>query len=168
MGSASPPHHVEAHSEREGRTMCQAWLFDPSRPEARSKGKMMGSFTPGIGFICFEWVIFFSSVALWLYFCVHFGQTLKPALDITFDSDWAAGAMWYYLSARPAVTGLVFELMRNRVNLYEPADRPEEEIEGASRRGEEGQIVSLLGQKHFNYVKVRSVFSLWLRILRQQ
>jgi len=168
MESASPPHHVEAHSEREGRTMCEAWHFDPSRPKAMSKDETMGSFTRGMGFIYFEWASFFLSVALWLSFCVYFGQTLKPALDITFDSDWLAGATWYYISASPAVIGLIFEMMRNRVDLYEPADRPEEEIEGASRKGEEGQKTSLVEQQRFNHIKVRSVFSLWLRILWHQ
>ena len=34
--------------------------------------------------------------------------------------------------------------------------------------GEEGQTISLIQQQHFNHIKVRSVSSLWLRILRHQ
>lgn len=168
MESASPPHHVEAHSEREGRTMCEAWQFDPSRPKAMSKDETMGSFPRGMGFIYFEWASFFLSVVLWLSFCVYVGLTLRPALDITFGSDQLAGSMWYYISASPAIIGLIFELMRNRVDLYEPADRPEEEIEETSKTDEEGQSTSLVEQQRFNQIKVRSVFSLWLRILRHQ
>ena len=134
MESASPPHHVEAHSEREGLTMCEAWLFDPCKPKAISKGKTMDPLGRGIGFISIEWAIFFLSVTLWLYFCAHFGRTLKPALDVTFDSVWAAGAMWYYMSASPAVIGLVFELMRNRVDLYDLLKDPRENSKGLRER----------------------------------
>lgn len=38
IDSACPAHHVEAHSEDEGRAMCEIWLFDSSRPKAMSKG----------------------------------------------------------------------------------------------------------------------------------
>ena len=97
IDSASPAHHVEDHSEREGRTMCETWLFDSSRPKAMSKGETMGSHTRGMGYIYFEWFSFFGSFALWMSFCVYFGVTLKPALDITFESDPVARAAWYYL-----------------------------------------------------------------------
>jgi hypothetical protein len=143
MESASPPHHVDAISEREGQALCEAWHFDPSRPQIMSKEKTMGSYTRGKGFILFEWASFFLSVVLWLYFCVRFGQTLKLALDMTFESEWLAGALWYYISASPAVIGLVLELIRNRVDLYEPANRIEGEME-ASRKAEEGRIRSLV------------------------
>lgn len=128
----------------------------------------MGSSTRGPGYIYFEWASFFLSFALWLSFCVYFSQTLKPALDFIYEKQWLEGAVWYYISASPAVGGLIFELMRNRVDLYEPADIPEEDIQGSSRKGEEGQTISLVQQKHFNHVKVRSVFGLWLRILLHQ
>lgn len=101
MGLASPPHLMELHSGRERRTMCEACHYDPPRPEAMSKEKTMGSFTRGTDFVYFEWALFFLSVALWLSFCVCFGQRSKPALDITFDSDWLAGAVWYYISVSP-------------------------------------------------------------------
>jgi hypothetical protein len=168
MESASPPHHVEAHSEREGRTMCETWQFNPFMPKAMSKRDTMGSSTRGTGYIYFEWASFFLSFALWLSFYVYFSRTLKPALDFIYEKQWLEGAVWYYISASPAVGGLIFELMRNRVDLYEPADIPEEDIQGSSRKGEEGQTISRVQQQHFNHVKVRSVFGLWLRILLHQ
>ena len=168
LESASPPHHVEANSEREGRTMCETWIFNPSMPKAMSKRDTMGSSAQGMGHVYLEWASFFLSFALWLFFCVYFGHTLKPAIDFTYEKYYLEGAVWYYISAAPAVSGLIFELIRNRVDLYEPADRPEEGKEGSLRMGEEGQTISLIQQQHFNHVKVRSVFSLWLRILRHQ
>lgn len=168
LESASPPHHVEAHSEREGRTMCEAWQFNPSMPKAMSKRETMGSSTRGMGHIYLEWASFFLSFALWLWFCIYFGHTLKPTLNLVHEKYWLEGAMWYYISASPAVGGLIFELMRNRIDLYEPADRPEEDIKESSRKGEEGQLISLVQQQRFNHIKVRSVFSLWLRILLHQ
>ena len=128
----------------------------------------MGSSTRGMGYIYLEWASFFLSFALWLSFCVYFGHTLKPALDFVYQKYWLEGAVWYYVSAGPAVGGLIFELMRNRVDLYEPADRPEEDIEWSSRKGDEGQTISLVQPKRFIHIKVRSVFSLWLRILLHQ
>ncbi|MCJ1225562.1 hypothetical protein MMC12_002211 [Toensbergia leucococca] len=169
LESASPPHHVEAHSEKEGRTMCESWEFNPSMPKAMSKRKTMGSSHRGRGHIFFEWVSFFLNFALWLYFCVYFARTLKPALDFTYETYYLEGAVWYYISAAPAVGGLVFELMRNRVDLYEPADGPEEGREESLTMGGKGQTISLIQeQQRFNHIKVRSVFSLWLRILRHQ
>jgi len=168
LDSASPPHHVEAHSEREGRTMCETWHFKPSMPKAMSKRETMGSSARGKGYICLEWASFFLSFALWLSFCVYFGYTLKPALDFTFEKYYLEGAAWYYISAAPAIGGLIFELMRNRVDLYEPADRPEEDTEESSRKGEEGQTISLVQEQRFNRVRFRSVFGLWLRILLHQ
>ena len=166
LESASPPHHVEARSEREGRTMCQTWQFDPSMPKAMSKRETMGSSARRMGYVYLEWASFFLSFALWLSFCVCFGHTLKPA-DFTHEKYYLEGAAWYYISASPAVGGLIFELMRNRVDLYEPADRPED-IEGSSRKAERGQTISLVQQQRFNRIKVKSVFSLWLRILLHQ
>lgn len=167
MDAVSPPHHVEAHSEDEGRTMCESWQFKSSMPKAMSKGETMGSSGRRIGYIYFEWAAFILSFALWLLFCLYFGYTLRLPLDFTFEIYWLEGALWYYISASPAVVGLILELMRNRVDLYEPADRPEEK-DGSLRNGTEGQTISLVQQQGFKYVKVRSVFSLWLRILLHQ
>ncbi|MCJ1457777.1 hypothetical protein MMC28_008146 [Mycoblastus sanguinarius] len=168
LESESPPHHVEAHSEEEGRTMCETWKFNPSMPKAMSKTDTMGSSTQGEGYIYLEWLSFFLSFVLWLSFCIYFAHTLKPALDITFETYYLEGAVWYYISASPAIGGLIFGLMRNRVDLYEPADRPEEGEQEPLGTGGKGQTISPTHQQCFKHVKVRSVFSLWLRILRHQ
>ncbi|MCJ1380736.1 hypothetical protein MMC17_003844 [Xylographa soralifera] len=168
LESTSPPHHVEAHSEREGQTMCEAWQFKPSMPKAMSKIETMGTSTRGIGYVRLEWVSFFLSLALWLTFCVYFGYTLKLPLDFTYEQYWLEGAALYYISAGPAVGGLILELMRNRVDLYEPAEKSEEHEDGSSKRGEEGQLISVVQQQRFKHIKVKSVFSLWLRILLHQ
>ena len=162
LDSASPPHHVEAHSEEEGRTMCETWKFNPSKPKAMSKTDTRGSSDQGKGYICLEWVSFFLSFGLWLSFCVYFAHTLKPALDITYETYYLEGAVWYYISASPAIGGIIFGLMHNRVDLYEPADGPEEGGQGLLRTGGKGPPT------HFNHIKVGSVFNLWLRILRHQ
>lgn len=128
----------------------------------------MGSSAQGTGYIYLEWTAFFLSFALWLVFCVYFAHTLKPALDFTYEKLYLEGVVWYYLSAAPAVAGVILELMRNRVDLYEPAERPEEVIEMSSSKCQEGQIISLVSQQRFNRVKVQPVFSLWLRILLHQ
>ena len=159
LESTSPPHHVEALSEEEGRTMCETWKFNPSRPKAMSKTDTMGSFTQGEAYIYFEWVSFLLSFGLWLFFCAYFAHTLKPALDLTFETYYLEGAVWYYISASPAIGGLIIGLMRNRVDLYEP----EPLITGGR-----GQTMSPTHQQCFNHIKASSVFSLWLRILRHQ
>ena len=168
LDSASPPHHVEAHSEREGRVMCETWQFDPSMPKAMSKRETMGLSPRNMGYVRFEWASFLLSFILWLWFFAYFSHTLRHALDFTFEQYWFMGALWYFLSASPALGGAIFELMRNRVDLYEPVDKPKEDTEGASTEGEERQTISLIQQQRFTRIKVRSVFDLWLRILRHQ
>lgn len=168
MESALPPHHVEAHSEREGRNKCEAWHFDPSKPNAMSKEDTRESDTRRMGYIRFEWASFFTSFALWLAFCLWFGQTIRVPLDITFEHHWLMGATWYYISAAPALLGLVLELMRNRVDLYEPANTSKKETEESSKRGEVRLTISEVEQPRWNHIKVKSVFSLWLRILLHQ
>lgn len=128
----------------------------------------MGSLTRGMGYNYFEWFAFFGSFALWLPFCVYFGITLKPALDITFENDPVAGAVWYYVSAGPAIIGLIFELIRNRVDLYEPTNRSNGGTGASTKEAGEQATVSPGEQQRFHCVIVGSVFSLWLRILRHQ
>lgn len=81
--SGSPPHDVEAHFERKGRTMCETWHFNPYMRKAMSKGEIMGSSARGRNHVRLEWASFFLGFVLWLSFCVYFGHTLKPALDFT-------------------------------------------------------------------------------------
>lgn len=49
--------------------------------------------------------------------------------------------MWYYISAAPAVSGITFELMRDRVDLYEPTARREEDVELFTGKGKERQSI---------------------------
>lgn len=116
LDAVSPPHRVEAHSEGEGQMMCESWQFKSSMPKAMSKEETMESFGRGIGYNYFEWAAFIVSFALWLLSCLYFGYTLRLPLDFTHETYWLEGAAWYYISASPAVAGLILELMRNRID----------------------------------------------------
>ncbi|KAG8530205.1 uncharacterized protein KY384_004705 [Bacidia gigantensis] len=121
--ASSPPHHVEVHSEVDGRAMCETWRYDSARPRALSRSRTMGSATRGAGHVRMEWIAYSIGIALWVAFIVFFGATLYgSATDFAFGGDWLAGAAWYYISASPAVLAACFELWHNRVDLYKPVD----------------------------------------------
>lgn len=173
--SASPLHHIEAHSDAEGRALCEAWTFDVLRPKAMSKSYTMGAKTRGDGRVRMEWAAFFLSLGFWIAFIFYFGHTLYPCGNNAFlITGWLSGAIWYYISAAPAVLDCLFELAHNRVELYELVGI-EQEVSGPvapsaneeqkSRRSAE---VRELPQQRYQKVKVRSVFSLWLRIVVHQ
>lgn len=167
--SASPPHHVEAHSEQEGRSMCEAWEYTAAMPKLMSKSETMGDQTRGKAYIQLEWISFAISCALWLGFCIYFGQTLEPALDFSFPNQVVKGAVWYYISCSPAVLGALFELAQSRVDLYEPAvDGPEDGEEIALTAIRNGTTSSSTPAPRFEKVKCGSVFGLWLRLAVHQ
>ena len=160
-----PPHHVEAPSERSGHAMCEEWQFDPLMPKAMSKRESMGSSSRGTGYACLEWTFFFISFVLWLWFCVYFGLTLKPALDFTDAKYHLPGTLWYYISVGPALFGLLFELLRNRIDLYEPTGGAGVELETSLTKDGQEHPTSIA---HFRHIRFRSVFGLWLRIIQHQ
>ncbi|KAL9607614.1 MAG: hypothetical protein Q9167_007485 [Letrouitia subvulpina] len=173
--SSSPPHHVEATSDAEGRTMCETWQYDASQPKKMSKSRTMGFTTRGVGYIWMEWISFFLGLALWLAFIVYFGHTLKPALNFSF-SLYLEGAVWYYISASPAVLAAIFELLQNRVDLYETIkssdtaeDCPiEEKAPAATIMDAAHQVSQSQQQQYYKRVEGCSVLSLWPRILMHQ
>ena len=168
-GSSSPPHHVEAHSDKEGRAMCEAWQYTAARPKLMSKTEAMGNRTRGIGYIRFEWLSFFVGIALWLGFCVWFGFTLRPALDFSFPDRNVRGAVWYYISCSPAVLGAIFEVLQDRVELYEPDHEngaeltPLTGVHGAVSHDRRSASVNA-----FMKVHTSSVFALWLKLAVHQ
>lgn len=165
-GSSSPPHHVEAHSESEGRQLCEAWKYTAARPKLMSKTESMGSKTRGSRYVLFEWMAFPLGCALWLLFCVYFGFTIGPALDFSFGAKVVRGAIWYYISCGPAALGVVFEVLQGRVDLYEPESR--NEVEMSSIRGGEVVMCSTQSGALFRKVHTKSVFSLWVKIALHQ
>ena len=173
LDTSSPTHHVEAHSDVEGRAMCENWQYKISQPKALSKTQTMGSATRGAGHVRFEWLAFFVGLALWAAFVVYFGHTLEhEATDFSFGSYWLKGAVWYYISASPAVLACVFELLQNRVDLYEPVNGEFGSVQEGSAKVQDHMIKTTsskaLTQQQYSRVEVRSVFSLWLRIFLHQ
>ena len=165
-GSSSPPHHVEAHSDNEGRAMCEAWQYTAAKPKLMSKTEAMGNRTRGIGYLRFEWLSFFAGIVLWLSFCIWFGFTLRPALDFSFPDRNVRGAVWYYISCSPAVLGALFELLQNRVELYEPVDN-----DGGVEMnliGGKGAVSDSVPANVFKKVHTSSVFALWLKLAIHQ
>ena len=156
ISSASPAHHIEAASESEGRALCESWEFNSLRPKEMSKEDTMGSSTRGAVWIRFEWFTFLTSIALWLSFCIYFGHTLYPVLNITFESVPVAGALWFYLSAGPAILEVVLELFLDRVNLYEPAS----EQSGLPAQTKPEQRSALVQPQYFRRFEHRSVVGL--------
>ncbi|KAI4162377.1 MAG: hypothetical protein LQ342_003943 [Letrouitia transgressa] len=173
--SSSPPHHIEAPSDTEGRTTCETWQYDISRPKKMSKSHTMGFAARGVGYIWMEWISFFLSLTLWLAFIVYFGYTLKPALNFSF-LRYLEGAVWYYISASPAVLAAIFELLQNRVDLYEPIkgsdtteERPiEEKASAATIMDVAGRASQSQQQQYYKRVEGSSVLALWPRILMHQ
>ena len=168
LNTASPPHHVEAYSERAGQAMCERWQYDPSKPRAMSKGETMGPLSRGACYIRLEWAAFFLSIAVWVSFCSCFGLTVQSALDFVYDKYRLPGFVWYLMSASPAICGLTLELMRDRVDLYEPVDRHQAGLHIISSSADERRTSSLASEQSFRHIRLKSVFSLWLRILQHQ
>lgn len=71
------------------------------------------------GFVQLESACFTIGVAVWACFAVYFWRTLRLAEDFSFE-DPPRGAIWYYISSSPAMVSLLFGLVKNRVELYEP------------------------------------------------
>ena len=171
---ASPPHHVETHSNLDGRTMCETWTYDVSRPKALSKAQTMAPNSRGRGHIAMEWIAFTLGLALWMAFNLYFAFTLQSAAVIfNFWARLSQGAVWYYISASPAIIGVIFELLRDRVELYEPIGNSST-VEEATLKSQTSAATAThtarqtSDQRHYRRVQVASVFSLWLRILGHQ
>lgn len=144
--SSSPPHHVEAHSESEGRAMCESWQYTAARPKLMSKTETLGTRTRGMGYVHLEWISFLIGVALWFAFCIYFGTTLQDAgiiLTLSNASNPIKGALWYSISCSPAIFGAIFELLQDRVETYEPAPAAnKDETQTSSLKGENGATSS--------------------------
>lgn len=165
--SSSPPHHVEAHSESEGRSMCEAWQYTAAQPKLMSKTEAMGNQTRGMAYIHLEWACFCAGFALYLSFCIYFAQSLGPSFTFSFEGDVYRGATWYYISCSPAILGAIFELLQSRVDLYEPAPAIHDETEMDSLTA--NAAVSKSSQAPmFQKVNVGSTFGLWLKIAIHQ
>lgn len=170
--SSSPPHHVEAHSESEGRTMCESWQYTAARPKLMSKTETLGTRTRGMGYVRLEWISFFVGISLWLAFCIYFGATLQDAgiiLTLSNAFNPVKGALWYYISCSPAIFGAIVELLQNRVEIYDPVPAVNhDETQMGSLKGENGVVPSSELAHTYQKVIVSSVFAVWLRIAKHQ
>ena len=158
--SDSPSHHVEALTEAEGRSMCEAWQYSATNPTKLSKAEAMGSRTRRKSHLRLEWVSFFASLGLWLFFCIYFAKTLQGAVNFIFPHSYngAANAIWYYMSCSPAIAAAILELLENRVILYEPIQRSQ----GTATRLDSSEV------PRFQMAESKSRFLLWLRVMRHQ
>lgn len=157
MGSSIPPHHVEAESYGEGHAICIG-------PHKYSKTETMDGQTRGTAYVRFEWFSWAFCCTIWVTFVVLFAVTLKDSLQLSFPIDrWLAPAAWYYISASPAIAGVIFEFLQNRVELYEPVSAGGS---GAAARSliQGGQPPA---QRQFGRVRLNSI-DCWLRIFRHQ
>ena len=156
----SPPHHVEALTEAEGRSMCEAWQYSAANPTRLSKAEAMGSRTRSKSHLRLEWVSFFASLGLWLFFCIYFAKTLQEAVNFIFPHNYngAANAIWYYMSCSPAIAGAILELLEDRVILYEPKQHSQE------------RATKLNSSEfpRFEMAENISRYTLWLRVVRHQ
>ena len=159
--NGSPPHHVEALSEAEGQSMCEAWQYSATNPTKLSKAEAMGGRARSKSHLRFEWLSFFFGFGLWLFFCVYFANTLQDAVDFNFSLHFhsgAANAIWYYISCTPAIVGVILELLEDRISLYEPI-QPSQET--ATKTGS-SEV------PRFKLVEGISRFTLWGRVVRHQ
>ena len=172
LDSSAPPHHVEALSEQEGRAKCESWEYTDAKPKDISKSEARGDRDETNSYIWLEWTAFFVSFGLWVGFCVYFIKTIRPAVDFVYYSkDWPRGAIWYLISSGPAFAALVFELIQNRVELFEPAASGHvKEAQERTNRDIHAQVSSTLLPVAGVYVQVktRSVFHLWSKVVRYQ
>ena len=174
-GEGGPPHHVEAPDEEEGRSMCEQWKSNILRPKKMSKRETMGaSGSRGKGFLRLEWMCFLVSVALWMAFVVYFGRTLKPATNFGLaGGSYLKGAVWYYISCSPAVVQAIFEVIENRVEIYEPVNESDSQDQGPSERNT--NITNMqtyptitASDQAFRKVRTHTFFHRWLRIFGHQ
>ena len=131
-----------------------------------SKMETMGNSNQprGMSYLALEWFSFAISVALWIGFCVYFGKTLEPAIDSSIpQGSQLKGAVWYYISSSPAVLALIFELLQDRVELYEPGDTGELLMEQRQNRS-----ISSTTPPVFKKFRHSTVFTLWPRIALHQ
>ncbi|KAL8945771.1 MAG: hypothetical protein Q9222_007735 [Ikaeria aurantiellina] len=172
LDGSNPPHHIEALSEQDWRSKCESWEYTASKPRDMSKTDTMGDRTRGRNYVVLEWVSFAISFALYTMFCVYFLRTLRPAVDfIYYSKDWPRGAIWYLISCGPAVAGAIFELMHNRIELFEPASVGQGAAQVSHRTGAKQTVtasVTASGEITYTQVKSRSIFHLWYRIGKHQ
>lgn len=156
--SSLPTHHLEASSLYEARAMCTA-------SHKYSKFQTMGGRKRSSSYVYLEWVTMFISYGIWLAFVIVFGYSLKDAVAMSFPTpQWLAPAAWYYISASPAILGILVELPQNRIDLYEPTQNGAANIDRSPLMSEESQP-----QPPILYTKVEATsISTWLRIIRHQ
>ena len=166
LDGSSPPHHVDALSEQERRSKCESWQNCDIHPEDVSKTKAIGDRERGRNYAILEWASIAFSLALWIGFCIYFLMTLRPAVDFTaYATKWPRGATWYLISCGPAVVGAIFELLQNRVDLFEPASpHPDETRRRDNFELKPGFLPSpqAVSGPGYRLVEPRNVFNLWI------
>ena len=148
--------------------MCEAWAYTAERPKLMSKTETMGPHGRGRSYLRLEWISFALGCALWIGFCVYFGEILKPAIDFSFPDHNVRGAVWYYISCSPAVLGAIFELVQNRVELYEPVTTSYEKAEQAPAMNASTSTTNSKTLFAYKQIKVGSALSLWPKIAVHQ
>ena len=103
---------------------------------------------------------FLIGCALWLGFCIWFAQALKISSTFAFEGDAVQSAVWYYISCSPAVLGVCFELLQNRVELYEPIVGGKGEENSVSCKDRNVNTSIAASSPVFKSVKVSSVLAL--------
>ncbi|KAL8867678.1 MAG: hypothetical protein Q9198_008428 [Flavoplaca austrocitrina] len=166
--SSSPPHHVEAYSEKEARAMCESWRYTAARPKLMSKMETMGNQTRGQSYVRLEWIAFFVGCGLWLGFCIWLAQALTFSFTFCFNGHAVQSAVWYYISCSPAVGGICFELLQDRVEVYEPMLGSNGENTVRAYKAEKVHVPVTAPAPVFKKVNVSSVFALWLRLAVHQ
>ncbi|KAL8834316.1 MAG: hypothetical protein Q9170_003811 [Blastenia crenularia] len=161
LDGSSPPHHVEVLFETEGRSKCESWEYTIDKPKNMSKTQTMGNRTRGTSYIILEWFSFVLSFALYVWFIVYFMVTLRPAVNfIYYAIDWPRGAIWYLIGPAPAIAGAIFELLQNRVELFEPAssDHGTADQKGTSKDSQDlTSSAPIHSSPMYSEVKVNSV-----------
>ena len=117
VNNSPPSHHIHVTTNLEGRSKCE----DSSQPENRSHNMNRWSHQENVHRVRLEWIAFTICLLGYFAFCAVFGWTLYNAVTVSFPvSQWFGPAVWYYISAAPAIWEAINHLLADRVELYEP------------------------------------------------
>jgi hypothetical protein len=123
LNTIKPPHHIEATTTGQGRITCEHWRPDKLSPRNVSRSWVLAGTPPRQTLVVLEWIVFLGCLALYLTFSVLFANALQTSFLLTFYGSTVPAAVWYWISAGPAILAIILsEVWQNRVELYELDD----------------------------------------------
>ena len=183
LNSVLPSHHLIVETQKLGQEACRTGQTNNAHLRVIARHQTADpSLTRSL--VLFEWCTFTFCIILYVAFNTYFVYTLQDAICVAIGELrlWVAPAVWYWLSAAPALGLMLPEVVQNRTVLFEP-DSEQGSIQERHKTTTKGRIVpmlipttytgisaaapGLIGQ-HYRSVDDLNFLQTWCRIAQHQ